>query len=194
MQSERGFVLVTSLIFLVVLTLLAVTAINSSTLQERMASNLRASSHARQNADAGLRYAEYLLHQSAFDNYKPAGACYPNSIQPDENGCTQTQGALRIWGENKMFGPSVKDYSLAFLDSSVWNNTAIQIYRAETDPYIKPVQFFVEDLKSQFKARDLNPDTAAQAEGATFYRITARAHGADPAAIAVTQSIYEKHY
>jgi type IV pilus assembly protein PilX len=192
MQSERGFVLVTSLIFLVVLTLLAVTAINSSTLQERMASNLRASSHARQDADAALRYAEYLLHQSAFDNYKPAGACYPGSTQPDENGCAQTQGALRIWAENQMFGSSVKDYSLAFLDPSVWNGTAIQIYPAETG--LEPVQFFVEDLQSQFKARDLNPDTAARAEGATFYRITARAHGAAPAAIAVTQSIYEKHY
>ncbi|HET7314739.1 pilus assembly PilX family protein [Salinisphaera sp.] len=186
--DQRGFVLVTSLIFLVVITLIAVSAINSSTLQERMASNLRNKSHARQNADSGLRYAENLVRDQSGPRFLQINYCMDSKKGKNE-GASEFRDGLRIWAENAVFGCSVKDISSAFLSPEFWSDDSkIQIYSPEpNDPTAK---FIVEIL--EFQCRDLNPDTCALGEGNAFYRITARAHGATPAAIAVTQSIYEQ--
>jgi len=55
---HRGFVLVTSLIFLVVMTLLAVTAIRRSTLGEKLSNNMREQNLAFQAAEAALRFCQ----------------------------------------------------------------------------------------------------------------------------------------
>lgn len=54
----QGIALVTSLVFLLVLTLLATGAMRETTLQERMAGNLRDRNLALQAAEAALREAE----------------------------------------------------------------------------------------------------------------------------------------
>jgi type IV pilus assembly protein PilX len=66
-KSARGFVLVTSLIFLSVLSLLAAYAIKSSLFEERMASSDRDSALARENAELGLRDAERDVLGVRFD-------------------------------------------------------------------------------------------------------------------------------
>jgi type IV pilus assembly protein PilX len=57
-SSERGFVLVTSLIFLIVLSIFGVMAIRGSLFEERMASNDRDKALAREYAEMALRDAE----------------------------------------------------------------------------------------------------------------------------------------
>lgn len=54
----RGFVLITSLIFLVIMTLLAVTAIRRSTLGEKLSNNMREQNVAFQAAEAALRFCQ----------------------------------------------------------------------------------------------------------------------------------------
>ena len=185
--DQQGFVLVTSLIFLVVITLLAISAMGSSTLQERMASNLRAKSNARQAADAALRHAETILRGSAFDNPRPAGKCYSAT---DSDNCLQD--GLYIWKTDGLFASEPVDESLAFLAPALWKKNGIQAY---ADGSERPaVAFTVEDDTSGFQARDLNPDTAAQGDGDVIYRITARAQSNNRAGVAVTQSIFEKRY
>lgn len=58
---HRGSALVISLVFLVVMTLIAVGAMRDTTLQERMAGNLRDRSLAFQAAEAALREGENWL-------------------------------------------------------------------------------------------------------------------------------------
>jgi len=182
-KDQSGFVLVTSLIFLVVITLLAVSAINSSTLQERMASNLRDKSLSRQAADAGLRQGELRLNDSIFDIYRPSGDCYAGD-------CSKAGKGIRIWGEKSMLADA--DKPTAFLDASIWDQTGAIDYQPGDD--MPPVSFFIEEMRSNFQPRDLNPDTAAKADGGVIYRVTARSQGRNPAAVAVTQSLYEKRY
>jgi type IV pilus assembly protein PilX len=55
--NERGAVLIVSLIFLVILTMLGVTAMSSTTFEERMAGNARDAALAQQAAEAALREA-----------------------------------------------------------------------------------------------------------------------------------------
>lgn len=75
-QRQGGFILATSLIFLVVITLLAVSAINSSTLQARMAANQREKSRALNAANSALRYAEDRLASHVINQM--GDACDPD--------------------------------------------------------------------------------------------------------------------
>lgn len=60
-RSERGVVLITALIFLVVLTLVAVTTVQNVNLQEQMTSSVRQGNIALEIAENGLRDAEEFL-------------------------------------------------------------------------------------------------------------------------------------
>jgi type IV pilus assembly protein PilX len=55
--SQSGAVLIVAMIILVVLTMLGVTAMNTSSLQERIASNTQEQVHAFQAAETGLNQA-----------------------------------------------------------------------------------------------------------------------------------------
>jgi type IV pilus assembly protein PilX len=58
LQRQKGFVLAVSMIFLVVMTILAVTAIKKGTTDEKVAGNLRAQNLAFQAAEKALRFCE----------------------------------------------------------------------------------------------------------------------------------------
>ena len=62
---QSGAVLIVAMIILVVLTLLGVTAMNTSSLEERIAANTQASVHAFQAAETG--YSQAFGNGSAYD-------------------------------------------------------------------------------------------------------------------------------
>lgn len=78
-QRQRGAALVISLIFLMLLTMLAITAVNTSTLQEKMAGNIREAHLAHQNAESGLRAAEAWL--TALPNQPGQSAGVPGASE-----------------------------------------------------------------------------------------------------------------
>lgn len=57
MKHQQGAVLITALMFLVILTLLALTSMNTNTLEERMAANSQDINRAFQTAETGLELA-----------------------------------------------------------------------------------------------------------------------------------------
>lgn len=79
LANERGVVLILGLIMLVVLSFIGLAAMQSTTLQERMAGNLQQRDRAFQNAEAGLRAAEAWLNGMvilpAFDSQCNNGLC-----------------------------------------------------------------------------------------------------------------------
>lgn len=74
-SQNKGFVLVTSLIFLIVLSLLAVMAVRGSLFEERMASNDRDVGMAREYAELALRDAERDILGIRFNGIYCTGAC-----------------------------------------------------------------------------------------------------------------------
>ncbi len=60
-RAQRGFVLVTGLLFLVVVTLLAIALFRSSGLMERLSANSRDKQRAFESAQAALQYGEWFL-------------------------------------------------------------------------------------------------------------------------------------
>ena len=65
MQHQRGFVLAVSMIFLIIMTMLAVSAIKRSTLDEKITSNLRTQNLSFQAAEKALRFCERNLDLAA---------------------------------------------------------------------------------------------------------------------------------
>lgn len=60
-KKQKGFVLITALLLLIVMTILGVSAISSVTLQERMASNMREKAQAFESTAYALREGEKNL-------------------------------------------------------------------------------------------------------------------------------------
>ena len=116
-SRERGAILIVTLLFLVILTMLGVTAMTGTTMEERMAGNARDGSIALQAAEAALRDARrdinnirvssagsnrgIPMHGTLFGSKDVAGSCNPDQKglclplkNPDGTPYTATTGAL----------------------------------------------------------------------------------------------------
>ncbi len=84
-QGSRGFSLVMVLIFLVLLTILGVTAMQMSTLEERMAGNLRDENLAFQAAESALREAETFLSSVTLPDFGTTSSTTPGLYHAQRN-------------------------------------------------------------------------------------------------------------
>jgi len=195
-HRQHGFVLITGLIFLVIITLLALSSMNTTTLQEKLASNLREQSRATEASEAVLRQGEALVGD--FDEYRPSGQQYTFDPTPgDESNGDEID--WHLWQEGELV-PS--GHPRDFLERALW----VDDPQDDTDPVPHAVdkndfdaglsgdpQYFVEEMQN-FEPRNLSPETRAKAQGRFLYRVTGRAEGGKPSAVAVTQSLYMKRY
>lgn len=81
-SRQRGVVLMTGLIFLVMMTLLGVTAMQTTLLEEKMAGNLRDESLAFQAAEAALREGELFLEQITLPVFDGSDGLYHHASSP----------------------------------------------------------------------------------------------------------------
>jgi Tfp pilus assembly protein PilX len=97
-QRHHGFVLVTSLIFLIVLSMLGVMALRSSLFEERMASNDRDLSLAREYAELALRDAERDILGLRFDGTSCVSAAI-NCTAERPAGTRPPPGGDNFWSD-----------------------------------------------------------------------------------------------
>ncbi|HZF32013.1 MAG TPA: pilus assembly protein [Gammaproteobacteria bacterium] len=162
-RRERGAALIVALVLLLLMTVLGVTAMRTTTLQERMAGNLRDSNLAFQAAEAGLRGGEQLLE----------GAIPPFT---GSNGLLQVQagaGQATFWSS---------------YDWAANSRTASAVAGVQADP-----QYVVEELPVSLSSANGSLVEGGSGVGeAGFYRITARAVGGSTDAIAILQTTYRR--
>ncbi|SDB02703.1 type IV pilus assembly protein PilX [Desulfonatronum thiosulfatophilum] len=79
-DSQTGSALVISLVMLLVLTLMAVAGMQTTSLQERMAGNMRDKDLAFQAAEAALREAESYLQGAVLDPFDGTNGLYKPNI------------------------------------------------------------------------------------------------------------------
>ena len=100
-SSAKGFVLVTALLFLLVLTMLGISSLQGSTFQERMAGNLRDRNLALQAAELALRDAARDLATKKADGISyclaDGAGCRPWPERPKD--VTQVDGFWKMSGE-----------------------------------------------------------------------------------------------
>jgi type IV pilus assembly protein PilX len=107
-RPERGFVLVTALIFLVVLSVLGVMAMRGSFMEEKMSSNDRERAVAREYAELALRDAERDILGLRFDGtYCSAAPCA--TLRPAGTRPANTADAGNFW---IAANPAVDDVAL----------------------------------------------------------------------------------
>lgn len=162
--NQRGVTLVVSLIFLLLLTILGITAMNTSTLQEKMSGNLRDQDMALQAAESALRGGETAL-RTAWAGGKPFA----------DPACASTVCSLGT--------VQVTNDTWWFANSMEYGGTGTQITGAAAEP-----RFALEELSDE--PLSLNLCTPKSCPRAAYYRITSRAVGTTP----IAQSILEETF
>jgi type IV pilus assembly protein PilX len=202
-RKQRGVVLVVALIFLLLLTILALSATGRSLLQERMAGGLRNAQQAGMSADNALRGAEWKLWTLTS---KVGGHlnCLMGSISSDD-GCT-------------IYNPGNPPYTptgdvTVFQTSQGWISTIGQTYKGpsgtvdytssswqKTAALAKNPMYIIEDMGRelapgsgpQHESGDTGPNNIGPGQVNThIFRITARATGANPNTVRVLQSTFD---
>ena len=196
---QRGAVLFVALVFLLLLTLLGVTASSTSILQERMTGGMRNAHLAGIGTESGLRGGEVDLWAAAARSNTAGGGiamppCAGSGVQP-----------CRYMRTNGIADQRVQ----TFRTSLAWLNTGTDGAKAyDQDVSTQGGNYKTGNLASQprYIIEDLGLDTgggngnmggailaAAQGSGAPsvhLYRVTARSQGASTALLRAAESVF----
>ena len=178
-HNQHGAVLITGLIFMVVLTLLAVASMRNTGLEEKMAANAQNQNMAFQAAEAALRqglsqvYSGTITSASGFTpsctTVAPMGLCMPSA-----------PGVAPIWTTQFPFGQTTPTVS------GVANFSGTPLQGVANQP-----QYIIELLPSiPCPSCSIGSGRGAGAGAATPFRVTARGWGMAPEARATTQATF----
>jgi type IV pilus assembly protein PilX len=187
---QRGYVLITALLILVILTLLGVSMLSGVSLQEKMAGNTRAKTRATTAADFVVNAVETLLP----------------SMPMLVSGCTSPANAWRICAANTLSDSSAVADSTWGLNggtSYAVSATALPSLRfpaglihagGGSNVYAHTPEFFVEyqgrGATPPGYSLSVNQYGSGGAPVVDIYRTTAMATGGNDTAVSVIQSLY----
>jgi len=185
-SKQQGAVLFISLMFLIILTLIGISAANVSIMQERMAGNVRDSNVAFLRAEASLRVVEQGVRAIA------------------TTGGSGGLGVIPIWTEAQgTLGMDRNDCTLTGIDldddvpDSAWTKTDIPEFAALPEP--QQPEYIVIELSGATTSGGLAGSVCRPIGGEwrgaplgdyTWYLIVSRARGPTGNAESVLQSIY----
>lgn len=189
---QRGAVLFVSLVFLLLITLLALTAIGSSILQEKMTGGMRNRQLSLMGSESALRGAEAWLWSLSFSGSQPLPPCTASTSgncvnRPTVNGqltsSVQSFRTSRTW-RSAVSGSPTYPHVLTGLSGD-----------AKTASLATAPLILVEDLGANVPPgagrQSGMIDNEANAPGvAWFYRITARSQGGSAAVVSATESVF----
>jgi len=174
-HRQHGAALLTGLIFMVILTLLGITAARMAGLEERMSGNMRDRALAMQAAEMALRDAAQDILTSGrisgltnFVEVCTNGLCY-NGPSGNANGVNWT--ATPVWTLVSMTGAPSVEYGT--------NTGAAQIGGLSVQP-----RYIIEAIQ-KYCWRKCEGDLT------TGYRVTVRAQGANPNTVVWLQEVFK---
>ncbi len=187
-RQEKGAALFVSLVFLFILTIIGLMGMQSSSMQEKMAGNMRDRNLAFQAAESALRVGEENIHnrdpviQGGFICNNANDGLY-SAASPGAD-CPTTRG----WPSNAQ---GQNPYSPE--DDRFWtNNTDVLTLAAGGFNNLAAVpRYVMEDMSSQITG----PGTSLEAGNAmpqnlgTYYRVTSRGVGMANGSLVIMQSV-----
>lgn len=189
--GQRGAALFFAIVFLIVMSLLALAAANTSLMQERMVGGLRNDQLALMGAESAIRDAELRLWNLNYVGRQPLPPCPSEGLlcvwQPRVEGEVRAD-VDRFRGEEDLDVTSI-NFAGMFVGNTELADLGGSAITARL--HAEP-RFIVEQLGT-------DEDVAGLVVGAiypevqrtrVFYRITARSNGAGPASQRIVQSIY----
>lgn len=161
-RRERGAILVSALLMLLVLTVIGVSVMQITRMQERMAGNTRDLNLAFQGAEAGLRDAEQFLWDT------------PTIIACTDVDCVRPRSTLPVLNSQ----------------STAWWDAQSQEYGEDGEQEMEELaadpQFVSEELAF------VGPLVVDDPGGRMFYQVTSRSTGASGSTNTVLQTTYAK--
>lgn len=192
--SQQGVVLVVALVMLLAMTLIGVTVITGSTLQERMAGNSRQLSLARLNAESALREAEGVIENLGIETS-------PNPMDVITTAFGTTGDHLYVSVVNSAYPPH--DFISADLTQAAgWNITDADgdpvtgAYELATDvagtnPPRYVIEFIGEMSVDEPEEIDVSVEKALKVKTIPYaFRVTAIGYGQNSNISSIVQSIY----
>jgi type IV pilus assembly protein PilX len=178
-RSQRGAILVTCLLLLLTLTIIGITTMQMTRLQERMAGNTRDMNLALQGSEAALRDGEAYLRRLT-------SAPTATSALP----CNETEAEVCDPSGLPDLGNQDKDW---------WDDNALELEadgdRADTE---RDATELAEDPRFVIEALTYIPDSLTAGHevptGRDFYRISGRSTGGTGDANVVLQSTFTKRF
>lgn len=183
--AQRGAVLIVGLVLLLVVTLIGVSALRTTALQERMTGNLRQTNIAFQAAEAGLQAGlAYIAKQtvapvpqkSADSKVWPACPSAAADSPSSEAACTQRDTVITDWLSRRL----ASDQGVAY---SAFSATPIP------DVAGQPRIFITERV-----LRPPETTEALQGGGTYYYTVTAIGFGQTDNATAIVESTVARLY
>ena len=164
-SRQQGVVLATGLIFLVMMTLLGVTAMQTTLLEEKMAGNLRDEILAFQAAEAALREGEMFLQQIALPEFDGSNGLYDYAQ-------VETQAPDPVtWS-----GWATSGRTMATIMSGVASQP----------------RYIIEQLITVPAEKGGSVQQSATTMTSNMYRVTARGVGGTESAVVILQSDYRR--
>lgn len=172
-KNQSGAALIVSMIMLLLLTIIGVTGMKTTALEERMAGNMRDKALAFESAEAALRDAEAFM-ETVF-----------------------TLGAFNSDGSDGYYDNSVADlWREVDWSGSDGSNTKKAVTVPTSIPGVEPGQYIIEyisDSEDEDVSGGVNLSNIGQGTGAgntSIFRVTARGTGASGTSAVIIQSIY----
>jgi type IV pilus assembly protein PilX len=178
-HNQSGAILIVGLIFLIVFTLLGITALQTTALEERMAGNMRDWTVAFQAAEAALRDAEADVLKSDRVQGATGFSDGCNSAAPYVGLCLPSSGTP-VW-QSVDFSAATPQYV---------SYGAVTGAAALTGLAVQP-KYIIEALPNQRGKSLVVSNNPIAPAGKYIYRITARGYGADAASQVTVQSVYK---
>jgi len=173
--TQRGAVLVISLLILLLLTIIGITAMRTTTMEEKMAGNLRDQNLAFQAGEAALRDAEDTQLQ-------------PLTAEPAL--CSSSPCTSGIW-DREAITDGTNPTDPGNLDATWWDN-ANHTHVGPTLSKVATAPRWV--IEYQSLVRDSLVIGHGPPTGRTYYRVTSRATGGSDTAQSILQTTYAKRF
>lgn len=177
-SRQQGVALITGLIFMVVLTLIAITAARMAGLEERMSGNMRDRSLAMQAAEMALRDAERDIRGGAGTTRSPAISGLTNFVSACTNGLCYNGILGNANGVDWNVTPAWTTVSMTAAPSVAYGafTGATAIAGLSARP-----RYIIEGIKK------IPPGSGSPVY---YYRITVRAQGANPNTVVWLQEVF----
>ncbi len=171
-NRQKGAAIFMALVMLLVMTIIGITASQTTTLEEKMAGNLRDQTLALQAGEAALRWTETWVGDQAVE---------PNAVSLCASACDDT-----VWDLNTLNLTSAAVWSTANVRSNYAGLATGPGMVAAVPKSVVEEHSFIKDSLNEGKQND----TAGQ----MFYRLTADGTGGTTSAQALLQSTYSRRY
>lgn len=175
--KQEGAALVVALVFLLILTILGVGALNTTVLQEKMAGNTKEKNTAFQAAESALIVAENWMHEQVS---KPVFPLLASGLYPGSSGGTSVLASVDWSGTTNLV---------------VYPNTPTDSVSGGLSMVTSQPKYIIEDLGEvpEEGGSKVLPG-AYKGKGNTIVRITASGTGATNAGRAIVQSTYGRAF